>query len=67
MVATVDLPAGHRSALQAEGQGPDVPAEVQDIELLAADVEHRGQVLVHQPFGEPDPRVHHAQQPVRAD
>lgn len=40
MVVRVELPAGHRSGLETEGHGLDVPAEVQDLELLAADVEH---------------------------
>ncbi len=32
MAVRVELPAGHRSALEAEGQGLEVAAEVQDVE-----------------------------------
>jgi len=67
MVVRVELPAAHRSALEGEGQALDVMTLAQDVEPRAADVEHRGHVLVHQALGQLDARVHHAQHPVRSD
>ena len=67
MTRRLDLPAGHRSPFEPEGHGLDPAADVEDVEHLAPDVEHRGDVLIDERLRQRDPRVHHPQHAIGAD
>ena len=46
MAVRVNGPAAHRSVPEPERQELHAPAEVQDVQFLSADVQHRGHVFV---------------------
>ena len=60
-------PAAHRSVREGEVDLRDRPTLVHYLQLGAADMQDRRDVLVHEVWSEDDPLVHDVEQPVRAD
>lgn len=67
MLIDVFGPTAHRSVPDGEVQALDDPASVHDLELAAAHMQGRGDVLVDDVGPEDDPLVEHMEQSVRAD
>ncbi len=61
------VPTAHRALSETEADALHAPAATDDAQLLATDVEDRGDVLVHEGLGQLDLRAHDPQEAVRAD
>ena len=67
MLVDVFGPTAHRSVSNGEVQALDDAAGVDDLELAAANVQRRGDVLVHDARSEDDPLVEDMEQSVGAE